>query len=141
LGALGDPESLWAKLWAHTESERLVRMAINRSDLLSYDEVEAWRVIEKTKALWDIVKGSADVIDGKPDVTIWGPPMDSLGMRLLFVENKGYLACPNLSKIEACWKEIQVAAEGDPKPLEERLGELDGRGKSEGKAKSDGKKK
>jgi hypothetical protein len=106
-------------------------MAINRSDLLSYDESEIWKVIEGAKALWDIVRGSADVIDGKPDVTIWGPAMDSLGMRLLFVENRGYLACPNLSKIEACWHEIQIAAGGDPKPLEERLRELDGRGKSE----------
>ena len=77
------------QLWSPYESDRLVRLAIWDSFLLTYEEQLMWKVITEESSFWTMKK----------------PPTATRGL-------EGKKPYPDLYRIRQCWAEIRLTARG-----------------------------
>jgi hypothetical protein len=97
-------------LWATDEPERVVRLAVFKPDLMTFDESAIWTVIERTPSLWDKVITRCGINDdGEPWVRTQMPP-GSLGVKFIKDGEKMCVASPNIAKIAEHWEALKEEA-------------------------------
>ncbi len=83
--------ALW--LWEPHEADRLAKLALYYPDLLTYDELVVWKLIEECEGLWN-----------------WPTPRTGLEKHIVAPERDKAL---NYPKLRAHWEDVKKVAAGE----------------------------